>query len=75
MQTIICIGSGPSLTPEDCLRANDSELSIIAVNNSWTAAGGKNTAQALHPKLLGGVAMSSRPGDLGITDYRLQYPV
>ena len=58
MQTIICIGSGPLLTPEDCLRANDSELPVIAVNNAGllrqavsiftqqTAAGGKKAGQA-----------------------------
>ena len=40
MQTIICIGSGPSLIPDDCLHANDSGLPVIAVNNSWNAVPG-----------------------------------
>ncbi len=35
MKTFICIASGPSLTPDDCLRANDSGLPVIAINNSW----------------------------------------
>lgn len=35
MATIICIASGPSLTSHDCSLVADSDLPVIAVNNSW----------------------------------------
>lgn len=40
MKTFICIASGPSLTPDDCLCANDSGLPVIAINNSWALVPG-----------------------------------
>lgn len=34
-QTALCVGSGPSLTENDCRTAEASGHPIIAVNNSW----------------------------------------
>lgn len=35
MKTFVCIASGPSLKPEDCLLVKDAGLPVIAVNSSW----------------------------------------
>lgn len=35
MTSFICIASGPSLTPKDCMLAISSGYQIIAVNTSW----------------------------------------
>lgn len=37
-RTVVCIGSGPSLTPEDCEKVKASGHRIIAINNSWALA-------------------------------------
>lgn len=37
-QTVVVIGSGPSLTAEDCALVEKSGLTTIAVNNAWKAA-------------------------------------
>lgn len=37
-KTVVCIASGPSLTPEDCERVRRSGFPTIAVNNTWEAA-------------------------------------
>ncbi|GAB0766305.1 hypothetical protein NB16F81_39250 [Escherichia coli] len=34
-RTVFCVGSGPSLTREDCAAIEKTGCSIIAVNNSW----------------------------------------
>jgi hypothetical protein len=34
-ETVFCVASGPSLTPEDCAAVEKSGCSIIAVNNTW----------------------------------------
>lgn len=36
-QTVFCIASGPSLTPEDCALVEASGHPIVAVNSSWKA--------------------------------------
>ena len=36
-KTFICIASGPSLILDDCVRASDSGMPVIAVNSSWSA--------------------------------------
>lgn len=33
---VCCVGSGPSLTKEDCQLAEKHGASIVAVNNAWT---------------------------------------
>lgn len=37
-QTVVCIGSGPSLTEEDCDYVERSAAPTIALNSSWTRA-------------------------------------
>jgi hypothetical protein len=37
-QTVVCIGSGPSLTEADCKLVEKSGLPTIAVNSSWQRA-------------------------------------
>lgn len=36
-KTFICVGSGPSLTHEDCQKIQSVNIPTIAVNNSWRA--------------------------------------
>jgi hypothetical protein len=33
--TVVCVASGPSLTPSDCAQVAASGLPVVAVNNSW----------------------------------------
>ena len=37
-KTVVCIGSGPSLTPEDCDYIRRSGAPCIALNSSWKVA-------------------------------------
>lgn len=38
MNSVVCIASGPSLTPDDCALVEQSGIMTIAVNTSWKMA-------------------------------------